>query len=482
MKGPDTSFQLLANSYVQGQTKTLIEHIDGIRGGDDLEFVHQTRVVSRRICTALDVFRAAFPAKKVRRWSKHTRRLITGLGAARDKDVQIEFIAGMVTDGARVKNTDLPGLKRLLLRLRQEREDIQPRVIKILDQLESTGTLQDILGQTQKSTSRLRKVGANPSSPFVLERAAWDIHKRCNRLLKFQACLEDAEAIAQHHRMRIAAKKLRYTMEIYKKVFEKRLNETLKVVRDVQTLLGDIRDCDVWCDDIRMFIEEERQRTVKYFGHARPFKRLQRGLEYLRHERATCRREKFDELVAFWKDLQDSGFWKELITGLEALQAGSDLRAFRIKIEKPGPEVEDVPECPGSEESSFVDTGLSQTELPETLDEREDLFSFPVLLSDKEELPPYPSTNDEAEAEGDEGIPPVAARKSDVLETPSHKEPALSDLPAVSRVPVSENAICGCCGRNGFLVNELSRIDSGQLLCPGCLRALHEKTGFIVEQ
>lgn len=480
MKGPDTSFQLLACRYVREQTKILLAHINDIRRGGDLENVHQARVASRRICTALDAFKALFPAKKVRRWSKHIRRLIKGLGAARDKDVQIEFVAGVVTDGMRVKSTDLPGLKRLLLRLRQEREDIQPRVIDILDQLEFTGTLSEILTQTKKLTSRLRNAGVSLNSPFVLKRAARDIRKKCNKLLRFQSYLEHGEAIEQHHRMRIAAKKLRYTVEIYKKVFEKRLNETLKVLRNVQTLLGDIRDCDVWCDDIRIFMEEERQRTVKYYGHARPFRCLRRGFEYLREERATNRRVKFNELVAFWKNLNDGGFWEELITGLDALQAGSDLQAFRIQIEKPSPEVEDVPEYPGSEEPGFVDMSSSQTESPETLNERGGRSSLPVLVSDNEGLPPRPSTNDEAEV--DEGIPHVAVEKTDVLETPSHEEPALPDLPAASSAPPSEYAICGCCGRNGFLVDELSKIDSGQLLCPGCLGALHEKTGFVAEQ
>jgi len=494
MKGPDTSFQLLACSYVQEQAKTLLAHIDNIRSGDDIELIHQARVASRRICTALGVFKATFPPRKVRRWSKHIQRLIKGLGAARDKDVQIEFVAGKVTDRARGKNKDLPGLKRLLLRLRQEREDIQPGVIEVLDQIESTGTLSEILAQTKKIRSRLRKAGAGLSRPFVLGQAARDIRKKCNRLLRFQSCLEDAGAIEQHHRMRIAAKKLRYTMEIYKKVFEKRLNNTIKVVRNVQTLLGDIHDCDVWCDMIPRFSEEERQRTVRYYGHARTFQRLRPGFDYLRDERATCRREKFNELGAFWRGLQDRGFWEELIAGLEALQAGSGLEAFlqaTIQTEKPVPEVEDVPEGPDSEAPGLAGTRSSQTECPEPPDENEEVSSSAVLASDKEEWPSWPSTNGEVETEADGATPPVAAEQIDALETPSQQESSLPDraandlsapeaLAGSSAAPV-ESAICECCGRNSFLVDELSRIDSGQLLCPGCLGALHEKTRLMDE-
>ena len=175
MKGSDASLHLLACRCVRKQTRTLLAHVDGIRTGDDIESIHQARVASRRICTAFGVFEDAFPAKKVRRWSKHIRRLIKGLGTARDKDVQIEFVAGLVAERTPAKCADLPGLKRLLLRLRQDREAIQARVARALDRLNATGILSEMLAYLSKSTTRLRRADATPKRPFVLERGARDI-------------------------------------------------------------------------------------------------------------------------------------------------------------------------------------------------------------------------------------------------------------------------------------------------------------------
>ncbi len=56
-------------------------------------------------------------------------------------------------------------------------------------------------------------------------------------------------------------------------------------MKKVQTLLGDIHDCDVWVDYLPQFLEEERIRTVEYYGHARPLNRLKAGILYLQQER-----------------------------------------------------------------------------------------------------------------------------------------------------------------------------------------------------
>ena len=485
MKGYETNFQFLACSYVQKQTQRLLAHIDGTRKGDDIESIHQARVASRRIRTAIGAFKKAFPAKKVRRWNKHIRRLIQGLGAARDKDVQIEFVAGMVADRIAEKRADLPGLKRLLLRLRQEREAIQPRVIKTLDQLETTGIVSQMLAHTAKSLSRLQKTDTDTKSPLVLERGARDIQKTCHRMLRLQSCLDDAEAIEQHHRMRIVAKKLRYTIEIYKKAFDTRLNESHKVIRNIQTLLGDIHDCDVWCEFIQTFMHEERQRTVEYYGHARPFQRLRSGLEYLRNERINHRRETFDELAALWKDLQTGGFWEKLFATLEAPHAGAGSRVSNntiIQSGGPASIIEDASISQSSEEPDRMPMTRSQVKSTEIRNEGKERSSSQKPEPNKEGSQPGTSTNDGSEAEINEPLPSSLVEKNRIFETARHREPELPDpsapdSPAAIDTPSTTNAICECCSRNSFLPDELFRIDSGQLLCPKCLDEFRKKAG-----
>ena len=295
--------------------------------------------------------------------------------------------------------------------------------------------------------------------------------------------------------MRIAAKKLRYTMEIYKKAFDKRLDESIKVIRRIQSLLGDIHDCDVWCEFIRIFTQAERQRTVEYYGHARCFHRLRPGFEYLGNERLIHRREKFDELVALWKDLQDGGFWDELAAFLKAPHMGSCSRAFNdalTRTGRPASEMADASTSLNSEESNLVHASSSQVESLGKLGKREKRASSPVPKPDQEEPQTYTSADEEPEEEIDAETPSADAELIRVFETsdqgkpplPDHTaaHPSAPDRPAVSTAPSTENVICECCGLNSFAQDELLRIDSGQRLCPGCLDELHEKAGRSTHQ
>lgn len=47
------------------------------------------------------------------------------------------------------------------------------------------------------------------------------------------------------HELRIAAKKLRYSMEFFESCYGKQLTRFLNSVRDLQELLGNVHDCDV---------------------------------------------------------------------------------------------------------------------------------------------------------------------------------------------------------------------------------------------
>jgi len=49
--------------------------------------------------------------------------------------------------------------------------------------------------------------------------------------------------------MRIAAKRLRYTLEISNLPFERRLSANIEIMKRLQSLLGKVHDCDVWLGD-----------------------------------------------------------------------------------------------------------------------------------------------------------------------------------------------------------------------------------------
>ncbi|MGB2824940.1 MAG: CHAD domain-containing protein, partial [Phycisphaerae bacterium] len=311
MGSVDESYKLLGARYVRKQVRALGRQLAGARKAEDVECVHQARVASRRLRAAVKVFLDCFPAKKTGNWRKEIRRVTAGLGDARDKDVQIEFVTKFlsgVTDPAR-----RPGIERLLLRLRQQREALQPMVVKAVRRLEGSGVLKDMGATTKAVLSALKDKDVTIRSPFVFLRAERLIIRRLEKLLTYQDCLSDPTDKPRHHEMRIVTKRLRYTMEICRPVYDGQLDEAVTAAKHLQELLGDIHDCDVWVEALPEFMEQERARTLAYCGSAEPLEVLRPGIDHLRQQRQKHRDETVVELTQYWRQLSDRGLWDGLV-------------------------------------------------------------------------------------------------------------------------------------------------------------------------
>jgi len=311
-----SSLGLLAADRVSRQLERLGRHLGAIPGSADTEPVHQARVASRRLRAALGVFRDCFQPKQVTRWRRALRRLLTGLGDARDRDVQIAYLED------RLAKCDAkpcrPGISRLLLRLRQQREALQPRLVKIIGRFQS-GAADDEMEAAVRTLSpggavRRRRF----RDPAVFDRARTHIRRRLQELLGYRVCLADPSDTERHHGMRIAAKRLRYAMEMCGPAFTGGLLPFIKAARGLQTLLGDLHDCDVWVADLQAFEAEETERTLAYCGHRRPMARLRPGIHCLRRERTEQRGVLFREVTALWDRLEREDLWGELLRILDA--------------------------------------------------------------------------------------------------------------------------------------------------------------------
>jgi len=315
----DASYQLLAARCVRKQLDALLEQMAGTRKAEDVECIHQARVASRRLRAALRMFRDCFRPGEAKRWRKEIRRFMKQLGRARDRDVQITF----VEDGLKrlTDTSHRPGIRRLLLRFRRQRTAVQPKVVKAADRLEASGALEEMQGTVKKMLADPRLKAAGLKSPFVFRQSREQILARLDKLTAYEPCLARPRDKKAHHRMRIAAKRLRYTMELCAPSYEDELKEPIASVRQLQALLGDVHDCDVWVDDLKASMEAECRRTREYFGHERPFARLKPGLEWLRRERQRKRRELFGKLKTTWSQFRREGLWRHLAAMLASRAA-----------------------------------------------------------------------------------------------------------------------------------------------------------------
>lgn len=292
-------------------SESIQKHLDGAAEGKDPESIHQVRVGCRRLRTALRVFVDCLDASHVRRWRKETKRLLKSLRQVRDVDIQLLFLDELLKEKTAQNKKIQPGINRLVLRLGQKREDLQKAVRKAIERFRKQNILMDIRLETERLLWDYQSQPSEAGSGLteIASRAVREVLEETTGRL---GCLQNRKDIQGHHRLRIAIKHLRYTLEIFEPVYEEGLERFIKPLKKMQTLLGDLNDCAGWAEWIETFCEKEKKRTEKFFGHTRPFRRLEAGLEFVRRHRRKQWRALFKEVCAESEKLEKEGFWKRL--------------------------------------------------------------------------------------------------------------------------------------------------------------------------
>lgn len=313
----DEGYCILGAESLLKRLKALRREIDGVRHGEDIEHVHRMRVASRRLRAAFRLFQECLPQDRVKEWRMRIRRITRALGAARDADVQIDFLQAFLQQVDDSTSRCRPGIRRILLRLQQEREALQDRVERALNRLEGSGVLSEMEHHLQSRLARARLLNLTMETPAVYTRAREALTERLTELLTFEPYVYQPQRIAELHEMRIAAKRLRYTLEIFAPIYGKRLDKPLKWMKEIQERLGCLHDCDVWLQFLDEFAHEERRRTLKYFGRSRPFSALKPGIQYLALDRQRARQQVYDEFVQFWKGVEEQNVWEKVLKAME---------------------------------------------------------------------------------------------------------------------------------------------------------------------
>ncbi len=145
---------------------------------------------------------------------------------------------------------------------------------------------------------------------------------RVDELFGYMPRAADPGEVAHLHDMRIAAKRLRYILEISEESFGPYASTASKRTKELQDLLGEIHDCDVTLPRVLDLEERAREEDVALVrtraGDAKdleprlasggPNAQAYRGLAALATYYQARRELLFDRFVAFWEALQREGF------------------------------------------------------------------------------------------------------------------------------------------------------------------------------
>lgn len=161
----------------------------------------------------------------------------------------------------------------------------------------------------------------DPEGPLA-DNVARIVSVRLDELCGFMPKAGDPGEVKALHDLRIAAKRLRYVLELFAPSFGAYAATAAKKARKLQDLVGEIHDCDVTLPRVEALIEELRAQDAAAVRDAAgdasdldadqaagaPHRRAFRGLESLDVHLRARRALLFERFLESWGELERQGF------------------------------------------------------------------------------------------------------------------------------------------------------------------------------
>jgi len=193
--------------------------------------VHDLRVSIRRFNQALAVFKTCFPGKETRKIRRRLKKLMVLAGTVRNCDIALKLLA-------KSRSVEAANLRRKLQTQRKDSGRILTGALKRrMDRKASLKWRTALESANANGNAAAGRAPIEETARRILPRMGQDFLERGNGASQPKASAE------KMHAFRIAAKKFRYTLELFATLYGSGLDEWIESIKRLQTLLGDINDC-----------------------------------------------------------------------------------------------------------------------------------------------------------------------------------------------------------------------------------------------
>jgi len=281
------------------------------------EGVHDMRVASRRLRSALHDFIPYLRKRRLSASLREIKAIADALGQVRDQDVAIIALDKLA---AKAPPEVSPGIQTLADIRRTTRNNAFTELTPILDQ--------DRLGQlrseflkaldgalTPAHGGKRSRQSAQMAGGLTYREVARDtILERLKEFEKLSDSLYHPLEVKPLHKMRIAAKRLRYALELFEQCWGKPVALLARKVAALQSELGNLHDCDVWIvdlgDDLAKAAKEAHPARAEDADHSVA------SLWLLAHF-VKLRTKHFREALWRWREWEANDFGGQLRRGVQ---------------------------------------------------------------------------------------------------------------------------------------------------------------------
>jgi len=250
---PDDTMPQAARKTMARHVRRMLKNEEGVRLGEDIEAVHDMRVATRRMRAALRVFGDYLDAKQVSALNKELRRAGRVLGVVRDMDVFREKTQHYLDALPETERSSLdPFLAAWAAHYEQSRADLLTYLDgERYDRLKML--IADFIAETESEASLAP--GAEPRPHRLRQVVPMATYQRLAAVRAYDEWLAIPDVpLERYHRLRIASKRLRYTLEFFRDVLGSEAGKLIKRVKALQDHLGDLQDAVVACGLLRDFL------------------------------------------------------------------------------------------------------------------------------------------------------------------------------------------------------------------------------------
>src|SRR5215204_113858 len=231
-------------------------------GREDAKGVHDMRVASRRLRSALRDFRGFYDRKGLPK--RRLKEVARALGEVRDQDVAIAALEKRLS---KASGAVAEGIEHLLDERRALRSRARAGLGPVIAEvplkelhLKFSSWLEHAGGGARDKPGVRRSLGSALGASFW-QAGVEVIESRLTELLKLGDSIYHPFEFESLHRMRIAAKRLRYALELFAPCWGGRLKSAAREVSELQTALGDLRDCDTWIADLSPRLDRRHDKS-----------------------------------------------------------------------------------------------------------------------------------------------------------------------------------------------------------------------------